>query len=59
MSNLRTPADPLTAAAALEFFKINEDRAELLHVEDEIRRGLRDVFGFTEVDLTDNPERGG
>jgi hypothetical protein len=51
MSNLRTPHNPRIAAAALRFFEINEDRAELLRVEDEIRRGMVETFGFTEVQL--------
>jgi hypothetical protein len=50
-ANLRTPRDPDLARAAGEFFLINEDRAELLRVEDAIRQGLKDVFGFTEVKI--------
>jgi hypothetical protein len=59
MSNLRTPRDPHAARAAGLFFLINEDRAELLRTEDEIRRGMVETFGFTEVKQPAGGETGG
>jgi hypothetical protein len=51
MSNLRTPTDPRAAGAAVDFFLINEDRADLLRAEDEIRGLLTGFFGCPEERL--------